>query len=594
MKTKLLSIFFLALMLASLCVGKVSAQGPKILPSGINYAEIGQHIEAFVAEHQATTAGLALAVFDSEGTIYKNFFGHADLEANFPVTQDTVFEWGSVSKLLVWVSVMQLEEQGLIDLEADIKTYLPDGFLTNLKYPEPISMLNLMNHTPGFQEKIVNLFIEPGVEVNNLAENLQDVPPAQVYRPGDLHAYSNWGVALAGYIVERISGKPFFQYVHDAIFEPLGMKNTGLAPDLSDNPAVSQARKQLRCYTSDRQLIADCLFQIPLYPAGMVTGTLEDFLSFGRALVKTPSPLFKSPETAERLFQPTAYFGDSGVGLNSHGFWAHFYKVRTLGHGGNTAGGSSMLQIDPLSGTGMVVMTNQATEKTYNAKMLELVFGKFSDSDLAGYNTAIPAGVFRPARAVVTGPLSLASNSLAVMDASDLETFWVLEQKDGRERVVYAYTDLVRLSTGELILVGVLWGGLVLGILFALINLLGDGLIGSIVRRLRAKMAGQPLPADPQRRWRLLSSALQILVLINLAVLFIQVMTYQRLQSFLWQSVLFGVMGIGIIVLMVYYLRKIRHIGTAKQKWMSAASFIFLCLTALNILHWQLYRFWAF
>ncbi len=596
MKVRFLSFLFLILALASIAVGNVSAQGLEYLPSGISYADIGQEIEDYVAENQATTAGLALAVFDAKGPIYKNYFGYADIGAELPVTEETVFEWGSVTKLLVWVSVMQLEEQGLVDLHTDIKNYLPDNFLTNLKYDDEISLQDLMNHTPGFQEKIVNLFISPDIEPKSLAAALQDFPPVQIYRPGEIHAYSNWGAALAGYIVETVSGKPFHQYVHDAIFEPLGMKNTALASDLSDNPAVRDARIELHCYTASRRLIAECRHQIPLYPAGMATGTLNDFLAFASALVqdsKLGSPLFKEAETLEKLYQPSSYFGDSGVGINSHGFWTGFYKVRTLGHGGNTAGCSSVLQFDPISGIGVVVMTNQSAEKIYNAEMMPLIFGKFEDSDLAGYNTEIPAGFFRPARTTIDGPFALLSSNLVTMEESDLKTFWVLEQKNGKERVIYTINDLIRVETWELIVIFVLLGGMILGALYALWTLIGDGVIGSILRYRKQKKSGEVFPKDLPRRWRLLASGLQILTVLNLVVLIVQAMTFQRLENILWQFILFGILGIALLLLLALYLGKVRQHEQSKRKWLSHLSFVFISVTILNVLYWQLYRFWA-
>ncbi len=93
---------------------------------------IGSRIDAFVDEHSNTMAGLAVSVMNSEGIIYNGYYGCADRENNIEVDDETVMEWGSISKLLVWGSVMQLKEQGLIDLDTDIGTYLPEGFLTRL------------------------------------------------------------------------------------------------------------------------------------------------------------------------------------------------------------------------------------------------------------------------------------------------------------------------------------------------------------------------------------------------------------------------------------------------------------------------------
>ena len=86
------------------------------LPSGTDRSQIGQKIQDFVKEHEKTTAGMATAVFDKNGTIYKGNFGYVDKENKVKVDDDSVFEWASITKLTVWVSVMQLWEEGKIDL----------------------------------------------------------------------------------------------------------------------------------------------------------------------------------------------------------------------------------------------------------------------------------------------------------------------------------------------------------------------------------------------------------------------------------------------------------------------------------------------
>ena len=125
------------------------------LPSGTPYDQIGQKIEDYYKEHEKTSAGLATSVFDKDGqTIYQNNFGYVDKEKKLAVDDNSVFEWGSATKLTVWVSVMQLWEEGKIDLKTDIKEYLPKDFLKGkLTYDKPITMLDLMNHQAGNQTR---------------------------------------------------------------------------------------------------------------------------------------------------------------------------------------------------------------------------------------------------------------------------------------------------------------------------------------------------------------------------------------------------------------------------------------------------------
>lgn len=182
----------------------------------MSYNEIEQAIEAYVEEYSETTAGMSVAVYDENGVIYQNAFGYADKENGLAVDEDTVYDWGSVSKTLIWISVMQLVEQGELDLEEDIGAYMPQGFLTNLTYDKKITMLDLMNHQAGFQEMYLGVQTVYEEEAVSLEEALRKNQPKQVYEPGTVTAYSNWGAALAAYVVQNISGMDYADYVYAA------------------------------------------------------------------------------------------------------------------------------------------------------------------------------------------------------------------------------------------------------------------------------------------------------------------------------------------------------------------------------------------
>lgn len=126
---------------------------------------------------------------------------------------------------------MQLAEQGTIDLEADINTYLPEGFLHNRVYDTPVTMLNLMNHNAGFEESVIGMATGKEERILPLEEYLLEFQPEQVFEPGTVCAYSNWSTTLAAYVVERVSGVPYYEYVRTNIFEPLEMKDTSICAD---------------------------------------------------------------------------------------------------------------------------------------------------------------------------------------------------------------------------------------------------------------------------------------------------------------------------------------------------------------------------
>lgn len=324
-------------LLLSLALPVYSEETINMLPSGILYGELGANIENFVQENQSTTKAMALTVFDSNKIIYENSFGYKDEENQLMADKETVYDWGSSSKLLVWVSIMQLWEQDKIDLNQDVGTYLPEEFLYNIDFEEPVTIKHLMNHNAGFQEMISDLFLENKEDVLALSDALKRHQPKQIYQPGTVTAYSNWGIALAGYIVECISGTPYDQYVRENIFKPLGMENTAISVDLSDNEWVSNERRKLKSYNQEGKLLANSFYYIPLYPAGSCVGTIDDFRKFGQELVNNNEEklkLFKNKTTLDKMLSSTAYYGDTGIPLNYHGFWSAEYGVSVLGHGG--------------------------------------------------------------------------------------------------------------------------------------------------------------------------------------------------------------------------------------------------------------------
>ena len=404
----------------------------KVAPSGVSYSDIPETIEYYVEEHKETTAGMSVAVYDEDGVIYKNVFGYADKENAQEVKEDTVFEWGSVSKVFIWISAMQLAEQGKLDLEEDIRNYLPDGFLTNLTYDKKITMLDLMNHQGGFQEMYIGIMTSDEGEVVSLGEALSKHQPKQVYEPGTVTAYSNWGAALAAYIVQNISGTDYVDYVHENIFEPLGMEHTSIGGTFQDNTWVKQQRDKIVGYDIKGEKIpGKGISYCILYPAGSATGTIDDFMIFAQAITPNKNkscPLFQKQETLENMCTATSYYGDSNVPNNYHGLFANQFGVETIGHGGNTMHCSSMLAFDKDSGIGMVVMTNQAHEQVYNYDMYELIFGTFKDSEFAKIERQVPKGLISMARTVKEGPFSfVGAIGLTTYSEEDLDAWWYQE-----------------------------------------------------------------------------------------------------------------------------------------------------------------------
>ena len=379
-------------------------------PSGIAYQDIGTNIDSFIAVREKGLAACEVSVFDRNGTICNRYYGWSDMENKVKADEQTVFDWGSTSKILVWISVMQQYEKGNIDLNEDIRTYLPDKFLTKLQYPEEkITMLDLMSHRAGFQDSFYeNQEAGPDELFSSLEEAVKKCECFQAFHVGEYTAYSNWSTALAAYIVERTSGRDYVSYVNENIFIPLDMEHTSADPLQKDNRWVAEKRHELKCYSvtlSGSEYYGEGRAYVQLFPAGAVIGTLGDISKLGQALVKDDSPLFKHKNTRSEMFKATSFFGDTKVAKNCHGLWTTQHKVETVGHGGNTYC-TANLEFDPVSGLGIAVLTNEAGETAFCNGIPCLIYGSMTDrEDFKGYAGTVPdlSGTYYCKRSIVEG-----------------------------------------------------------------------------------------------------------------------------------------------------------------------------------------------
>lgn len=593
----------IAIMLQCFCITSFAAeQNTEVnkTPSSLSYSDIQSTIENYVSENLETTAGMSVALYDENGVIYKDDFGYTDKENSKLVDEDTVYDWGSVSKLLIWISAMQLAEQGALDLNEDIQTYLPEGFLKNLTYDKKITMIDLMNHQAGFQEMYFIQTVNED-EIVSLEQTLSQNQPKQVYEPGTVTAYSNWGASLAAYIVQNISGVDYAEYVRENIFKPLDMKHTSMNADLSDNMWVKEQREKLICYDINGDKVPNngdsyCI----LYPAGSATGTIDDFLTFAKAITPNGNkecPLFKNQETFKEMYTATSYYGDSSVPNNYHGFFANQLGVEILGHGGNTFGCSSMIQFDPTTGLGMVVMTNQAHESVYNYDMYELIFGKFTDSELANIEREVPQGMISAARSVKEGPLSIVSGiSVLSYSEEDLNSWWY---QDGN-RIYGGYSDYF-IDTETAIFNFAFALLFILSGVYGIVTLVGGGLICSpIQKRIRRNKGIEKTHSF--RKWNYAMSAIMAVIFIDFAFMFVRMNmgtnsgNIGSITSYMVQSGIIAFMAVALIVYLIYgliYWFKKGIIDTKPEKIKYCVTiFMSVCMLAVVLL-FDMYQFWA-
>ncbi len=322
-------------------------------------ADVDDWLDGYMpyAIRKADIVGAVVTIVKDGEILTSRGFGYSDLESKTPVDgYGTMFRPGSISKLFTWISVMQLVEQGKIDLDEDINTYLdfkiPDAF------GEPITMRNLMTHTPGFQERLKNLIIgDPELNMS-LEEFLKaSPPPSRIFPPGVTPAYSNYGTALAGYIVQRLSGETFDAYVERHIFEPLGMERATFRQPLPAEfePFMSNGYKS----ASDGE--AQYYEIIPMAPAGSLAASGESMGRFMIGLLKQDTALMK-PETWREMYE-TIYQLSPPLNAMALGFWQlDKGDLRIRGHGGDTEFFHSDLNVLIDKNVGVYVSVNSAGE----------------------------------------------------------------------------------------------------------------------------------------------------------------------------------------------------------------------------------------
>jgi CubicO group peptidase (beta-lactamase class C family) len=169
-------------------------------------------------------AGAVVVIVKNGGIFFSKGYGYADVKARVPVSPtSTLFRPGSISKMFTWTAVMQLVEQGKINLDADVNDYL--DFKVPHSFGRPVTMRNLMTHTAGFEEALKDVMVDRPEQLPSLQAFVLAHQPKQIFTPGTVPAYSNYGADLAGYIVQRVSGLPFEEYIQKNIFHPLGISH---------------------------------------------------------------------------------------------------------------------------------------------------------------------------------------------------------------------------------------------------------------------------------------------------------------------------------------------------------------------------------
>jgi serine beta-lactamase-like protein LACTB len=218
---------------------------------------------------------------DDQQIVWSKGFGFADTVKKIPATAETVYRVGSVSKLFTDIAVMQLVEQGKLDLDAPVTRYLPD-FKPRNPFGRQITLRQLMSHRSGLvrEPPVGNYFETTEPTLEQTIASLNDT--TLVYSPETRTKYSNAGIATVGYVLERLEKRPYAKYVKTAVLDPLEMTHSGLEP-------TTELKKQLAkayMWTLDGRTFEAPTFQMGIDPSGSLYTTVNDLRPLHERVVR--------------------------------------------------------------------------------------------------------------------------------------------------------------------------------------------------------------------------------------------------------------------------------------------------------------------
>jgi CubicO group peptidase (beta-lactamase class C family) len=302
-------------------------------------------------------AGAAISVVKDGQILLSKGYGFADFAAKKPVVANkTLFRPGSISKVFTATAVMQLVEQGKLDLDRDVNDYL--DFVIPKTYDAPVTLRRILTHTAGFEETLKNLFVPSAREMRPLREYLIAAMPARIFPPGKVPSYSNYGLTIAGYIVERISGEPFDKYIAAHILTPLRMDHSSFAQPLPETLEQDMSPGYLAAAQGARPFEF-----VTTAPAGALSATATDMTrlmlallgegTLGGATILKPESV-RAMEARQFELHPDIH----AIGLILMEYSMNGQRI--IGHGGDTIYFHSDMILMPDAHVGLFISYNSA------------------------------------------------------------------------------------------------------------------------------------------------------------------------------------------------------------------------------------------
>jgi len=339
-----------------------AAAPPEVHPAAAPHALIKEDLEAFfdgiipLQLERSDVAGATVLVMRGGETLLLKGYGSSDLKAARMVDPEaTMFRLASISKLFTWTAAMQLVEQGKLDLDADVNRYLDFA----IRGTGPITLRNLMTHTAGFEETVRDIIVTDPKKYLALRDFLVQNQPNRLFAAGTVPGYSNYAVGLGSYIVQRVSGERFEDYVAAHIFAPLGMTHsTFFQPPPKD---LQQLPSQGYRSSTREPAIGFELFS----PAGAggISSSAADMGRFGQMLLNggelDGQRILKQDSLAE-MWKPQFRANDQlpPIGLGFYQVWRN--ELKWIGHQGDLVAFHSLFFVEPQQKLVLFISYNSA------------------------------------------------------------------------------------------------------------------------------------------------------------------------------------------------------------------------------------------
>lgn len=368
---------------------KISAQTNK-------YTQIKN--ELFTICNESIIPGFSVSIFTPDQVFFQESFGYSNLEKKIPYSLDTVQYIGSLSKPFIGVAIMQCIEKGLFSLDEDINNLLPFKVINPFFKDETITIRHLATHTSGIRDNFkfyIKTYFAPDEKRMELRDYLKKYLTinGEYYskknftnlKPGSLYIYSNIGATLAAYIIEYQTGIPFYEYVRENIFKPLGMNNTSwfLNEINPQNLAVGYSKNKYNINTKtffpSFRITPVPDYEIITYPDGGIRSNVQDLTRFLQAIMKNEKldqEQFLLQQSIDEMLSKQLDSDKVMLKGNEGIFWNHMPNG-LIGHSGGDPGITTFMYMNPEKTIAFCLLINYHDE-VIPKKDLQAIFNAIS------------------------------------------------------------------------------------------------------------------------------------------------------------------------------------------------------------------------